>query len=137
MVAIPVKGGFGRFGIDNSSECKQSVAMPNASPALRRLRRDTGIKSGPWARRVQMHPKSYSGVEAGRRSASLEFFVRCAARLTEELGWKVNPRVLMEGGHARPGVRNATTGRASAEASETPEATEAETATEASVRRSA
>lgn len=69
--------------------------MPHASPTLRQLRVRAGIKPGPWAEKVQMHRAAYSLVENGHRSASPEFFARCATRLTEVLGVDVEPEHLI------------------------------------------
>lgn len=72
--------------------------MPHASPNLRRLRQRTGTKTGPWADAVDYNRNQYVNVESGRRSASPEFFARCAIRLTQLLGERIDPEVLMATG---------------------------------------
>lgn len=109
--------------------------MPYASPLLRSLRQETGIKPGRWADTVEYDRTQYTHVEAGRRSASPEFFARCAAQLTNHLGTKVEPRLLMKGGgRDLPRPRNSTARGTTPEAAETAETTEAEATAEARER---
>jgi transcriptional regulator with XRE-family HTH domain len=109
--------------------------MPKATPLLRELRQSTGLKPGQWAEAVEYNRNAYSNVEHGHRPASPEFFARCAALLTKELGVHVFAKDLMEAGDGRSRVRHATPGRASTEAAETSEAPETEASAEARERR--
>lgn len=102
--------------------------MPLASPALRRLRIRTGIKSGPWAERVKVNGNHYVNVEGRHKPGSNELFARCAAALTELLGERVEPVELIA---ADDEAGDASTGGTPTEAEEAAEAT---ASTEASER---
>lgn len=63
--------------------------MPFSSPNLRRLRVRSGVKPGRFAEMVQASRSHYLNVERERVVGSPELFGRCATKLTELLGDRV------------------------------------------------
>lgn len=95
------------------------------------------MKTGQWAETVEYNRNQYVNVESGHRSASPEFFARCASRLTQSLGEQVDVDALMAtkgGGRDLPRPRNSTARGTTPEAAETAETTEPEATTEARER---